>query len=202
MTNDERYGRRIRDLGALRVLAHTQRYAMLEHLQTHGPATATECAQVVGLSPSACSYHLRLLARHGFVEPDADRGDARERVWRAATTGWQSDPDTHDPAAAAADATLARVLVSASDDKVLAWVDAAARDEADWRAAALLSNSTIVTTAAELAGVAEAVMAVLRPYFISRRPLGSAPEGARPVHVALRLAPRPPDAPDEPPPSA
>ncbi len=42
---------------------------------------ATECAQVAGLSPSACSYHLRTLARYGFVEEDrASRGRARAPV--------------------------------------------------------------------------------------------------------------------------
>jgi DNA-binding IclR family transcriptional regulator len=40
----------------------------LQHLVLDGPATATECAEVAGLSPSPCSYHLRALARHGFVE--------------------------------------------------------------------------------------------------------------------------------------
>jgi Helix-turn-helix domain len=48
------------------------------------PATATECAEIAGLSPSACSYHLRTLARHGFVEEDrASAADGRERPWRA-----------------------------------------------------------------------------------------------------------------------
>jgi hypothetical protein len=71
-TRDERYGRRLTDPGAVRALAHPGRYAILERLQLEGPATATECAQVAGLTPSACSYHLRLLARHGFVEDQVE----------------------------------------------------------------------------------------------------------------------------------
>lgn len=48
------------------------------------PATATECAPVAALSPSACSYHLRQLARYGFVEQDhAAAANNRERPWRA-----------------------------------------------------------------------------------------------------------------------
>ena len=73
-TKDERYGRRLTDPGAVRALAHPGRYAILERLQLQGPATATECAQVAGLTPSACSYHLRLLARHGFVEEADNAG--------------------------------------------------------------------------------------------------------------------------------
>ena len=47
----------------MRALAHQGRIAIWTHLALHGPATATECAEIAGLSPSACSYHLRTLAR-------------------------------------------------------------------------------------------------------------------------------------------
>jgi DNA-binding transcriptional ArsR family regulator len=188
---DDRYGRRISDPGALRALAHAGRYAILEHLQSGEPATATECAQVAGLSPSACSYHLRLLARHGFVEEDTARDDGRERAWRATSTGWWSDvdPDTNPTTAQALDSTLARVMMASSDEKVLAFVDHAA-NEPDWREAALFSNSTVAVTAAELADISQAIMAVLKPYFLSDRPAGEIPEDARDVHVSIRMAPR------------
>ncbi len=53
-------GRRVvTDLDALRALAHPQRSAILKLLMSGRPRTATECAAVVGASPSACSYHLR-----------------------------------------------------------------------------------------------------------------------------------------------
>jgi DNA-binding transcriptional ArsR family regulator len=185
-------GRSITDTQALRALAHARRYQMFEHLQRSGPATATECAAVVGLSPSACSYHLRVLAKYGFVEQDEDRGDSRERVWRAVVTAWQSAPDTGSREAAAVDATLGRVMQAASERNVFAWLDSAAQAPAEWRDAALFSNSTIVATPDELAGIGAALMAVLAPYFQTRRPLEDAPEGARQVHAALRLMPRTP----------
>lgn len=188
---DDRYGRRISDPGALRALAHAGRYAILERLQSGGPATATECAQVVGLSPSACSYHLRLLARHGFVEEDTSRDDGRERAWRATSTGWWSDvdPDTDPATAQALDSTITRVMMASSDEKVLAFVDHAAK-EPDWRQAALFSNSTVAATVAELADISQAIMAVLKPYFLADRPAGEIPEDARQVHVSVRMAPR------------
>src|SRR6478672_11018017 len=141
-TKDERYGRRLTDPGAVRALAHPGRYAILERLQLEGPATATECAEVAGLSPSACSYHLRLLARHGFVEEaPADDGsvrDGRERLWRAAITGWWNapEPDAAPREVQAVDSTLSRVMLASSDAKVLDFVDRGAR-ERDWRDAAL-----------------------------------------------------------------
>jgi hypothetical protein len=189
---DDRYGRRISDPGALRALAHAGRYTILEHLQNIGTATATECAQVAGLSPSACSYHLRLLARHGFVEEDTSRDrDGRERAWRATSTGWWSDVDSDtDPVTAQAlDSTMARVMMASSDEKLLAFVDHATK-EPDWRGAALFSNSTVVATAAELADISQAIMAVLEPYFLSGRPEAEIPEDARHVHVSVRMAPR------------
>ena len=187
------YGRRISDPGALRALAHAGRYAILERLQSDGPATATECAQVAGLSPSACSYHLRLLARYGFVEPDDSRDrDGRERVWRAAITGWLNDPepdaDPHE--VQAVDSTLARAMIASSDAKVLEFVDRGAA-EREWRDAALFSNSTIVATAEELRALGDAIMALMRPLMRTARPLEEAPEGARQVHLAVRMAPRP-----------
>lgn len=188
---DDRYGRRISDPGALRALAHAGRYTILEHLQNIGTATATECAQVAGLSPSACSYHLRLLARHGFVEQDDSRDDGRERAWRATSTGWWSDvdPETDPSTVQALDSTIARVMMASSDAKTLAFVDHAAK-EPDWREAALFSNSTVVATAGELAELGLGIMALLRPYFLSGRPAAEIPEDARQVHVSVRMAPR------------
>jgi DNA-binding transcriptional ArsR family regulator len=66
----------------MRALAHPVRLALLDHLHTVEQATATECAAVVGDSPSSCSYHLRALAKWGFVEEGAG-GVGRERPWRA-----------------------------------------------------------------------------------------------------------------------
>ncbi|MGH3165700.1 MAG: ArsR/SmtB family transcription factor [Trebonia sp.] len=40
-------------------IAHPARLEIWQYIGLEGPVTATECAEVVGLSPSACSYHLR-----------------------------------------------------------------------------------------------------------------------------------------------
>lgn len=66
----------------MRALAHPTRLALLDHLHAVEHATATECAEHVGDSPSSCSYHLRALAKWGFVE-EAAKGPGRERPWRA-----------------------------------------------------------------------------------------------------------------------
>src|SRR3954469_24187919 len=68
---------------ALAALAVPARFAILNHLLSAGPRTATECAEVVGESPSNCSWHLRALAKVGLVERAPTDGDERRRPWRA-----------------------------------------------------------------------------------------------------------------------
>ncbi|WP_137294811.1 ArsR/SmtB family transcription factor [Nocardioides dongxiaopingii] len=70
----------------LRALAHPVRLRMLGMLRVDGPATATSLATRLGLNSGATSYHLRQLAQHGFVVDDEERGNGRERWWRAAHT--------------------------------------------------------------------------------------------------------------------
>src|SRR4051812_47895859 len=71
------------DPKAMRALAHPALLAMLNRLGAEGPATATEVAEAAGVTPSAASYHLRMLAKYGFVEDAPPRGDGRERLWKA-----------------------------------------------------------------------------------------------------------------------
>lgn len=78
---------RISDPERMKALAHPARTAIFDFLSTRratgdGGATATEIAEAADSTPSAMSYHLRTLARAGFIEEAPSRGDARERVWR------------------------------------------------------------------------------------------------------------------------
>src|SRR5262249_43060294 len=68
----------------LRALSHPTRMKMLQRLRLEGPATATQLAQELKLNTGATSYHLRQLAQHGFIVDDTERGDARDRWWKAA----------------------------------------------------------------------------------------------------------------------
>ena len=68
----------------LRALSHPTRLKILMRLRVEGPATATTLARELALNTGATSYHLRQLAEHGFIVEDTERGDARDRWWRAA----------------------------------------------------------------------------------------------------------------------
>ncbi len=68
---------------ALRGLVHPIRLRLLDLLQADGPATATSLARRIGQSSGVTSYHLRVLAEHGFITEDTERGTGRDRWWRA-----------------------------------------------------------------------------------------------------------------------
>ena len=71
------------DIAGLRALSHPVRLRMLGLLRAEGAATATTLARRLDLNTGATSYHLRQLAQHGFIEEDTERGNARDRWWRA-----------------------------------------------------------------------------------------------------------------------
>ncbi|SDP90676.1 Helix-turn-helix domain-containing protein [Actinopolyspora xinjiangensis] len=71
------------DAASLRALAHPLRIRILGELRASGPATATQLAERFEQRSGTTSWHLRQLAEHGFVEQDTERGNRRERWWRA-----------------------------------------------------------------------------------------------------------------------
>jgi DNA-binding transcriptional ArsR family regulator len=69
------------DVRAVRALAHPLRLKLLDLLRFEGASTATLLAAHVGESSGATSYHLRQLARFGYIE-EAPGPGGRERWWR------------------------------------------------------------------------------------------------------------------------
>ena|SRR5579863_2439561 len=70
---------RFEDPRHIRALAHPARLAIIDALAAGDELTATQCAELTGLSPSATAYHLKLLERYGFAETAPPRPDRRER---------------------------------------------------------------------------------------------------------------------------
>src|SRR5215475_11376348 len=67
--------RHLQDPRDIRALAHPARLAIIDALASGDELTATECATLTGLSPSATAYHLKFLERYGLAEPAPARGD-------------------------------------------------------------------------------------------------------------------------------
>lgn len=70
----------------MRAVSHPARWRVLQELWSGRTLTSTDAAGLVGLSPSAMSYHLRRLAALGLVE-QTPSADGRQRPWRATTDG-------------------------------------------------------------------------------------------------------------------
>jgi DNA-binding transcriptional ArsR family regulator len=84
------------DPAALKALAHPLRVRLLATLREAGTATASELARTLDTESGSTSYHLRVLARYGFVR-DADptpqsTGHPRERRWQPVQrlTSWSN----------------------------------------------------------------------------------------------------------------
>jgi len=179
----------ISDPRALRALAHPARLSILQHLVLDGPATATECAEVAGLSPSACSYHLRALARYGFVDEDPSGGqDRRHRPWRARMVAITVGSDPNRPEAVRSASRLLVESVRASFDEVRAdYLERESDYPAAWQRAAGLSQDVLHVTPDELDEVTAKVRHVLSEY--RRLRPQDRPPGARRVHVLLDYTP-------------
>src|SRR5690348_17921811 len=79
----DRQPRILTDVEALKALGHPLRQQMLTRLQQRGSATSADLATEFDVDRGAASYHLRQLARFGFVEEDTARSAGRRRYWRA-----------------------------------------------------------------------------------------------------------------------
>jgi len=129
----ERHGDRRRervdltDPKAMRALAHPLRWALLEALAQAGTLTATQASEMLNESPANCAFHLRTLAKYGFVE-EAGGGRGRERPWRRTydTLSWGRNPD--DPGAAIAAEALDQVWI----DRLLSRARRSLTSTASW----------------------------------------------------------------------
>jgi DNA-binding transcriptional ArsR family regulator len=178
----------ILDTAVMRAMAHPARLGLLEHLRNGGPATATECAGVVGLSPSATSYHLRALSRAGLVEAAPGRGDGRERLWRI-TAGRYAVTGVADLAPEGREAlrALLESLLAWDDVRVRRYLSHLDAEPPEWQDAAFFMDSTLQITAGELTALSQALDTLIDPYRKDRR--GDLPPGTRPVSLALRALP-------------
>ncbi|GAA1802497.1 helix-turn-helix transcriptional regulator [Planosporangium flavigriseum] len=172
----------------MRALAHPARMAIIDALATGQTGTATQFAQVVGLSPSATSYHLRALAKYGLVEEAPSRGDGRERVWQRARSGLRFEAGPNEPPEVwEAGRLLVDAVLARDEAQARQWMESADSDDPEWHQAARITKIHLLVTAEELEKLNEAVDELLKPYSFMRRL--NPPEGARSVVVNYRAFP-------------
>jgi DNA-binding transcriptional ArsR family regulator len=172
--------RRITDARTMRALAHPVRIALLEELVLGGALTATELGERIGESPTTCSFHLRQLAKYGFVE-EAGGGKGRARPWRLTAIGISFGNTHDDPATEIAAGALSRLVRERQLGRYSTWTETRGTYPREWRDAADDSEYLFYLTPAELKELSQEIADLLMPKFRDRladpeqRPAGSAP---------------------------
>ncbi|WP_433269679.1 ArsR/SmtB family transcription factor [Actinosynnema sp. CS-041913] len=174
----------IRDPKMLRALAHPFRWKLINLLLAEGPRTATQCSAALGESVASCSYHLKMLAKYGFVGevPDVK---GRQKPWRLLRKSqtWSS-ADLDDEGASAAEAASDAFL-----EQEFAAVRAQSRrnplEAEDWRDALGVRGRMEFLTVREVEQITAEVMAVIERYSDRHDHPEERPEGARPVRFFL-----------------
>jgi hypothetical protein len=196
----------VSDPKMMRALAHPLRVALIEAIgrAETKTLTATEASELLGESPANCAFHLRTLAKYGFLE-EAGGGRGRQRPWRLRYRSmelvppWQ-DQETRLAAEAATTIWIDRWLGRARDRliRTLGY-------PSDWQEAAIASQRNLYLTAQEAKDLNEALQRLLVPFGErwedpSLRPADSLPYEVLAFGYPLtdpepRPAPGPPEAP-------
>jgi DNA-binding transcriptional ArsR family regulator len=174
---------------AIRALAHPLRLDLLDLLVAIGPATAAQCGRILGVPQANCSFHLRQLAKYGFVQEAGPGEDRRERRWQmpdprlSFKTGHDTGPVV---------GQLHQLLVERAMQAILDYSLQAEAESPEWRDHNLVAGGVAVMTAQETALVKEQLMALLEPYFARSVGAGLRPQpGERHVRYFVAGTPMP-----------
>ncbi|MGW5236043.1 ArsR/SmtB family transcription factor [Streptomyces nodosus] len=178
------------DAKGLRALAHPVRVQLVGLLRKYGPSTATRLAERLGVNSGTASYHLRQLGAAGFVEEDRERGNARERWWRAVhQTTELNDPDL---AVREPEATLAFLQSVAATYTLRAQraLNELQTMPTAWRDAFEMSDWALRLTPEEAVALRQDLRAVIARYRKDTpEAAASAPDGAERIGVITHLLP-------------
>jgi hypothetical protein len=186
------------DAKAMRALAHPLRMAMIELFSVRQTLTATQASDALGESPANCAFHLRTLAKYGFVR-EAGGGRGRERPWTLANRRMTLTTNQPDPGTALAAVELSRLWLER-------WIDRARRVYGGpgplpgWDGASGWSNNCVYMTPEETASLRRDMSRLLESYEDRLADPALRPAGALPVEWTVFTAPAPqlaePDGPD------
>jgi predicted transcriptional regulator len=179
------------DATAMRAVAHPVRMALIELFGYHETLTATQASELLGESPANCAFHLRTLAKYGFVR-EAGGGKGRERPWALVNRTVTITAHQQDPQAALAADELARVWLER-------WIERARRvfgarpDLPGWEEASGWTNRHVFLTPEETARLRDDMRKMLYRYEGRLTDPALRPDGSVPVEWAIFAAPVPPE---------
>lgn len=151
--------RNLNDPKTLRALTHPVRLALLEALTLEGPLTATAAGELIGESPTTCSFHFRQLAKYGFVE-EAGAGPGRQRPWKVVQHGMRFDDLHEDPETSIAAKSLERMVFARAMNRREEYYTARPSYPREWQEATEDLETILMVTPAELREVLADVMRI------------------------------------------
>jgi DNA-binding Lrp family transcriptional regulator len=160
---------------ALELLADPIASRILDRLQRRGPATIAAIATALGEARVDVRRRIEQLARHGFVEKDADRTGSWRIVLADLRLPWVDRTPESDAVAHSWFEPSLRALAGFVEGK----------DE--WAASATVSYAMLHLTRAELERLGAEYIALVRRY---ARPVERAPAGARRTTALMFAFPR------------
>ena len=172
----------VTDPKAMRALAHPVRMALLEAL-TDGQLTATEAGEIVGESPANTSFHLRQLAKYGYVE-EAEGGTGRRRPWKRKHLGMRFTEVHDDPETAAAARELSRMWSNRYLARAERGLEENRSQPEEWRRVTGWNQMGLYLTPEELEQLNEEIIDLMLERFGERRQRDAdTPEAAKRVEI-------------------
>ena len=120
------------------------------------------------------SYHFRKLAEVGLVVEEPDRGNARDRWWKAAhdVSSWSPADFADDPDASAAGDWLLGQVAQIYAERVQKWLAARQDWSGEWRAASDMSDLWLRLRPERLRALNDDLLAVVDRYLADQDPVG------------------------------
>lgn len=171
---------RVSDPQRIRALSHPLRLELIDILGD-GPATATHCAAITGESVASCSFHLRMLAKYGYIEPA--RRSGREKPWQLTSSSQEVRPDLNDPDSLRAVEAMAGVFVDREVEHIHRWLAQATTESPEWINASTVTGASIWVTAEEMDQLSKMLQALTDRFAGRRSDPEARPAGARPIRV-------------------
>ncbi|MDG4820632.1 helix-turn-helix domain-containing protein [Asanoa sp. WMMD1127] len=179
---------RLQGAAAMRALAHPTRIALMEALRVHDTLTATEASRLLGETPTNCAFHLRALARFGFVE-EVGTGPGRRRPWRALDVPLAFSDVQDDEQSSAAARALSDVLLRHWVARLQSAQATRHTEPADWQEVLGGSGTVVYGTLDEVRAMITDIREVLGRYDDRLRDTDARPPGTRPVELLLFAQP-------------
>jgi DNA-binding transcriptional ArsR family regulator len=166
------------DAAALKAMAHPLRVQMMRILQLRKRASVTSLADELGETTGATSYHLRQLAKFGFVEefdpgddpspadPDARTAGRRQRWWRMSVdqihmTGFEfmRNEDTREAAG-----FLLREFQADRSRRLANWFATATQWPEEWQRASSDMDGNLELNPKQARALADEMAALVKKY--------------------------------------